>query len=200
VSAEDAIVPDYLGLPLGRFLDLVASREPAPGGGASAAVTVALAAALSSMSARFSADHLVDAPALTERTEHLRSEVMPLSRADAAAYGHVLEAYRIPRGDDEEGRRQRIREALSEAANVPLSVAEIGAEVTSIAARLAGEGNPNLRGDAVAAVELAAAGVRAAAKLVEINISAGGEGDGRLARARELVSETAAHSAAAHRM
>jgi methenyltetrahydrofolate cyclohydrolase len=176
---------------------LAASREPAPGGGVSAAVVVALAAALSSMSARFSADHLVEAPALAERTEHLRSEVMLLARADAAAYGHALETCRIPRDDDEDGRRRRIREALSEAANVPLSIAEIGAEVTSIAARLAGEGNPNLRGDA--AVELAAAGVRTAAKLVEISISAGGENDGRLARARELVSETAAHSAAAHR-
>ena len=49
-------VPDYAQLPLGCFLDMVASREPAPGGGASAAV--ALAAALSSMAARFSTEHL----------------------------------------------------------------------------------------------------------------------------------------------
>ncbi|MDQ3864377.1 MAG: cyclodeaminase/cyclohydrolase family protein, partial [Actinomycetota bacterium] len=35
----------------------MASREPAPGGGASAAITVALAAALCSMSAWFSVDH-----------------------------------------------------------------------------------------------------------------------------------------------
>jgi formiminotetrahydrofolate cyclodeaminase len=71
VPPEEAFVPDYLGLPLGRFMELVASREPAPGGGASAAVTVALAAALSSMSARFSTGHLVEAPALTERAEQL---------------------------------------------------------------------------------------------------------------------------------
>ncbi|MCA1688564.1 MAG: cyclodeaminase/cyclohydrolase family protein [Actinobacteria bacterium] len=193
-------MPDYLGLPLGRFLDLVASREPAPGGGASAAVTVALAAALSRMSALFSTNHLAEAAALAERVETLRSEVSSLARADAAAYGHVLEAYRIPRDGDEEERRRRIREALSGAANVPLSIAEIGAEVAGIAARLAEDGNPNLKGDAVTAVELAGAGVRAAATLVEINISAGGEDDGRLARASELVSETAAHSAAAHRM
>jgi formiminotetrahydrofolate cyclodeaminase len=198
VSPEDATVPDYLGLPLGRFLELVASREPAPGGGASAAVTVALAASLSSMSARFSTDHLAEAAALAERAETLRSEVSPLAQADAAAYGRVLEAYRIER--DEEGRRQRIREALSGAANVPLSIAEIGAEVAGIAARLAEVGNPNLKGDAVTAVELAGAGVRAAATLVEINISAGAADEGRLARASELVSETVAHSAAAQRM
>jgi methenyltetrahydrofolate cyclohydrolase len=196
VSPKDAIVPDYLGLPLGRFLDLVASREPAPGGGASAAVAVALAAALSSMSARFSTDHLVEAPALIERTEQLRSEVMLLARADAAAYGRVLDAYGIPHNDDKEGRR-RIREALSEAASVPLFIAEIGAELAGIAIRLVEEGNPNLRGDAVAAVEFAAAGVRAAAKLVELNVSAGGADDGRLARASELAVEAATAQRAA---
>ncbi len=190
-------MPDYLGLPLGRFMELVASREPAPGGGASAAVTVALAAALSSMSARFSTGHLVEAPALTERAEQLRSEVMPLARADAAAYGRVLESYRGQREGDKEGRRRKIREALSEAASVPLAVAEIGAELVGIAVRLVREGNPNLRGDAVVAALLAEAGVRAAAKLVEINVAAGGTDNGRLARASELVADAAAAQQAA---
>jgi formiminotetrahydrofolate cyclodeaminase len=197
VPPEEAYVPDYLGLPLGRFMELVASREPAPGGGASAAVTVALAAALSSMSARFSTGHLVEAPALTERAEQLRSEVMPLARADAAAYGHVLESYRGQREGDKEGQRRKIREALSEAASVPLAVAEIGAELVGIAVRLVREGNPNLRGDAVVAALLAEAGVRAAAKLVEINVAAGGADNGRLARANELVADAAAAQQAA---
>ena len=61
------IVPDYTELPLARFLDMVASREPAPGGGASAAVAVALAAALTSMAARFSTDHLTDAETIAAR-------------------------------------------------------------------------------------------------------------------------------------
>jgi pimeloyl-ACP methyl ester carboxylesterase/formiminotetrahydrofolate cyclodeaminase len=196
-STEDADVPDYPSLPLGRFLELAASREPTPGGGAVAAVTVALAAALSSMSARFSKDHLAEAPALAERAEQLRSEAMPLARADAAAYGRVLDACWAPHDGDKEERRWRIREALSEAASVPLSIAEIGSEVAGIASRLVEEGNPNLKGDAVAAVEFAAAGVRAAAKLVELNVSAGGADDGRLARASELAVEAATAQRAA---
>jgi len=184
-------VPDYLSLPLGRFLELVASREPAPGGGASAAVVVALAAALSTMAARFSVEHLAEAETLADKAEKLRGRVVPLARADARAYGRVLDAYRTPR-DDEEGRRRRIREALSEAADVPLSIAEIGAEVAVISARLAEEGNPNLRGDAVTAAALAEAGVRAAVALVEINVSAGGADDDRLSRAGERLAETAA--------
>jgi methenyltetrahydrofolate cyclohydrolase len=188
--------PDYLGQPLGRFLDLVASREPAPGGGASAAVTVALAAALTAMAARFSAEHLAGADELAARADGLRGEVVLLARADAAAYGRVLDAQRAPR-DDEEARRHKIREALTEAADVPLSVAGIGAEVAGNAARLAEGGNPNLRGDAATAAILAGAGVRAAATLVEINVSAGGADEGRLDRAAELrATATAAQEAA----
>jgi formiminotetrahydrofolate cyclodeaminase len=184
-------VPEYTEQPLGHFLDMVASREPAPGGGASAAVAVALAAALTAMAARFSTGHLDDAEAIAGKAEELRSRVMPLARADAAAYGRVLDAYRIPHDDDEEERRRRIREALSEAADVPLSIAEVGAEVAGKAARLVEEGNPNLRGDAVTATVLAAAGVRAAATLVEINVSAGGADD-RLSRLAQLLATLAA--------
>ena len=189
VPPEDAAVPDYLSLPLGRFLDLVASGEPAPGGGAAAAVAVALAAGLSGMAARFSAEQLADAPALADRADDLRREVAPLARADAEAYGRVLTAYRLPREPDPETRRRSIREALSGAADVPLAVAENGAEVARIAARLVEEGNPNLKGDAIAAVVLAGAGVRAAAMLVEINLSIGEVDDERLVRVSELVAE-----------
>jgi len=183
-------VPNYAELPLGRFVDMVASREPAPGGGASAAVAIALAAALTAMAARFSADNLADAETIADRAEELRNKVMPLAQADAAAYGRVLDAYRTPRDDDEK-RRRRIREALSEAADVPLSIAEVGVEVAGNAARLVEEGNPNLRGDAVTATVLAAAGVRAAATLVEINVSAGGADD-RLPRLDQLLATMAA--------
>jgi len=180
---------NYLGQPLADFLDSVASGEPAPGGGAVAAVAVALAAGLSGMSARLSADHLVDATALAERADHLRQRVAPLAQEDATAYGHVLSAYRAPDdGGDPKVRRERIRTALSGAADVPLAVAEAGAEVVEVAARLAREGNPNLRGDAVAAALLAEAGVRAAAVLVEINTTAGEISDDRVERVGQCVT------------
>lgn len=183
-------VPDYAGLPLGRFLDMVASREPAPGGGASAAVAVALAAALAGMAARFSTERLPEAGGLASRADSLRDEVSILARADAAAYGRVLDAHRTTR--DDERRRREVREALTEAADVPLSIAEIGAEVAAMSARLVEDGNPNLRGDAVTAAALAGAAARAATVLVEINVSAGGADDGRLPRAAELRAAAAA--------
>lgn len=187
VSSGGATVPDYPALSLGEFLDRVASAEPAPGGGSVAAITVALAAALSGMAARFSADHLPDAPALADRADASRREVVPLAPADAEAYGRVLEAYRLPRYPDPEARREKIREALSGAADVPLAIAEAGVEVAEVAVRLAREGNPNLKGDALTAALLAEAGVRAAAELARMNLSSGGSEDGRRGRVDDLL-------------
>jgi formiminotetrahydrofolate cyclodeaminase len=178
---------EYLDLPLGEFLDLVASGNPAPGGGSVAAVAAALAAGLSGMAARLSAGQLADG--LAERADAARLRVATLARIDAESYGRVLDAYREP---DSETRRERVSDALSGATDVPLAVAEIGNEVAGIAARLVEEGNPNLEGDAIAAVLLAEAGVRAATVLVEINLSSANVDDDRLGRANELVDETAA--------
>jgi formiminotetrahydrofolate cyclodeaminase len=143
------------------------------------------------MSARLSADYLADAPAVAERADRLRGRVAPLAQEDATAYGHVLDAYRNQDDGAPGVRWERIRTALSGAADVPLAIAEAGAEVAEIAARLAREGNPNLRGDAVAAALLAEAGVRAAAVLVEINTKAGEISDDRVERVGELVASAA---------
>lgn len=169
-------VPDYLEMPLGEFLESVAAAEPAPGGGSLSAMAVALAAGLAAMAARFSTDHLPEATDLAERADELRRHVAPLARADAEAYGKVLDAQR---GSERSA-------ALSEAADVPLAVAEVGEEVAWIASRLAEHGNPNLKGDATTAALLAGAATRAAATLARINLSAAGIEDGRLERAREL--------------
>lgn len=188
-SSPENTTSEYLDLPLKAFLDLVASGEPAPGGGSVAAVAVALAAGLSGMAARLSAGQLADADELADRADAARRRVAPLARMDAQSYARVLYAYRVP---DSETRSERVSDALSGAADVPLAVAEIGNEVAGIAARLVEEGNPSLKGDAIAAVLLAEAGVRAATVLVEINLSSANVEDDRLGRANDLVDKTAA--------
>ena len=96
---------------------------------------------------------------------------------------------------DPDLRRRRVKDALSDAADVPLTVAEAGAEVAGLAAHLAENGNPNLKGDAVCAALLAAAGTESAAVLVETNLSdGGGFEDSRLARAQGLARSAAAHA------
>jgi formiminotetrahydrofolate cyclodeaminase len=190
VHSPENSAAEYLDLPLGEFLERVASDRPAPSGGSVAAVAVALAAALSGMAARLSTDQMEGAPELAGRADASRRRVAPLAVTDADSYGRVLDALR--RQGDPERREERIKDALSGAADVPLAVAEIGNEVAGIAARLVEEGNPNLEGDAMTAVLLADAGVRAAATLAEINLSAAKVRDDRLERASKLVDSSAA--------
>ena len=153
----------FLEEPVRGFLDQLAARTPAPGGGGAAAVTGAMAAGLVAMAARFSATRLPGAGELADQADELRHRLAQLADLDARAYTAVL----ATRGPER-------KEALLAAAMVPLEIAEIGARVALMAARLAEAGNPNLRGDAVTGAVLAAASARSAASLVDINVRLGG--------------------------
>jgi methenyltetrahydrofolate cyclohydrolase len=174
--------PDYLDLPLAEYLDQVAAATPAPGAGAAAATTVALAAGLAAMAAGLSRRQLPEAEELAGRMRELQEAVKPLAQADAAAYGAVLSAQASDAPGPE--RSAAVRQALSRAADVPLEIATLGSAVLDAAADVARRGNPNLRGDALTACLLAQAGVRAATALVELNLA--DDSDPRRVRAAAL--------------
>lgn len=187
----------YLDLPIGEFLDLVASRRPAPGGGSVAAVAVSLSASLVEMAARYSVGQLADAERSVADAALLRARSAELADSDARAYRKVVAAYAA---DDEESglREARIRAALTVASEAPLEIAEVGSRTAKLAALLAAHGNPHLRGDAVTALRLAEAAVVSAAHLVAVNVSSGGGDEGLVRRAegcvrlaREAASEVA---------
>ena len=115
------------------------------------------------MVARFSAD---EATAAT--CQRLQERLKPLADADADAYGAYLKAIRLPK--DADGRAEQVSATLSAATDVPMQMVELAAEVVEHASRLAREGNPRLKGDAIAAVMVGAAAARSAAALVAINL------------------------------
>jgi formiminotetrahydrofolate cyclodeaminase len=135
------------------FLEQVAARTPAPGGGAVAAMTGASAAALVSMAARFSGSESV-----ASAGDALRARLVQLAADDAAAYTAVLAA----RGPARE-------EALRVATDVPRAIATAATEVAALAHDLAESGNPRLLGDARVGELVAEAAAKAATVLVEIN-------------------------------
>jgi formiminotetrahydrofolate cyclodeaminase len=112
--------------------------------------------------------------------------VAPLAQADVDGYRAVVAARRPAPGTP--GRAEAIATALSTASAVPIQIVEAGVEVAGLAARLAAEGNQNLRGDAETAALLAAAGARAAARLVAINL-AGSPDDDRIAHVERLLRD-----------
>jgi formiminotetrahydrofolate cyclodeaminase len=148
------------------------------------------------MTAGLSARRLPEAQRLAGHARLLRDRAAPLAQADAEAYRAVLAALRAR--DTATTNPPQMAAALSQACVVPMEVAEIGAEVATVAATIAGGGNPNVRGDAVTAALLAAAGSRAAAALVRINL-AGAEDDDRPARAEQLAAGAARLAASAER-
>ncbi len=142
----------------------MAARTPAPGAGAVTGVTASLAAALAAMVARFSDDEVTAAVC-----DGLARRLEPLADADATAYGSYLEAARLPHEDD--SRAAQMVETLSAATDVPMSLVELAGDVVEHACRLARDGNPRLRGDAVTAALLGAGAARSAAVLVGVNLA-----------------------------
>jgi len=171
--------------PLAGLLDVVASTDPAPGGGSSAAVAVALAAALLEMCSRLElaregvSEHLAQDLPVQART--LRERGLQLADQDLSSYAGVLEALRQPK--DQPGRADRLEAALTEASQAPLAIAEAAAEIAGLAAAVTAVSDPAVRGDALAAVLIAEAATAAAASLVEINLASREGSD--LARARD---------------
>jgi methenyltetrahydrofolate cyclohydrolase len=177
---------DFSSQSVGEFCDTVAADTSAPGGGSVAAITGALAASLAAMAARFSKEQWEDAAGAVAQAEALKVRLLPLAEEDSRAYENVLLALQMPKEVDEEVRDAAIGDALSRAADVPMAIAEAAVDVATLGCELAQRGNPNLHGDAAAAVFLAEAAVRTSANLVEINLATR-EGDERLDRARDLV-------------
>jgi methenyltetrahydrofolate cyclohydrolase len=173
------VVGDLLDAPLRDFLDTLAREGPAPAGGSAAALTVAMSAGLVAMVARASKGHWDEAGGVVGQAETLRARITPLAQADADAYVEALRALRGREQLEERYRDQQLRAALERAAEIPLRIADAGADLASLAALLVENGNPEVRADAAVAAVLAEGGTRAAAKLVAVNLAAG-ESDPRV--------------------
>jgi formiminotetrahydrofolate cyclodeaminase len=188
----------YLEESLTAFLDDLAARGRAPGGGSAAALTVAFAAGLVAMVARSSRDVWDDASGIAAQALTLQDRAGSLTRTDAEAWDDALAGLRAaadPTETDGNGARSdfELERKLERAAAIPLEIAELGADTAVLAAHAGEHGDLAYRADAAAAAALAAGGARAAAHLVEVNLGIR-PGDERLARAR--ASQQAATEAA----
>jgi methenyltetrahydrofolate cyclohydrolase len=166
-SDEDGPVPDpYLSESLAGFLDQLAARTPAPGGGSVASITCAMAAGLVEMASAFDASGALDQ--VGARAHELRGRAAALAEADGRAYAGVLEALRMPAGPE---RTRRLDSAVGGAIECPMELLEMAAEVATLAADVAARGNRNLEGDAITGALLAEAAARSAATLAQLNVS-----------------------------
>ncbi len=198
---------------LTEWLSDLASSAPAPGGGAAAAMNVALGASLVEMVTNLTigksayAEHQEHAESILAQASAVRALAIALIGADAEAFTALMATYKLPKETEEQKavRRAEIQNATAAAAEVPLQIARAGAEVIDLAAQLPGRSNPNVLSDVAVAASAAAAAVESAAINVEINLSSikdkdvAGELSARLAqyesaiaRGRALVAEVRA--------
>ena len=131
------------------------------------------------------------AGAAIAQSERLRLRTAPLAQSDAEAYEEALAALHLPEQLEPEVKDMTLGQVLSRAAEIPLAIAEAGADVACLAAEVADRGAPERRGDAIAAALIAEAAARSAANLVAVNLTMTPD-DERLLRAEAVTSVASA--------
>lgn len=165
------------------FVEAVASKAPAPGGGSVAALTGGLGSALTAMVGNLTIGRKAyealdeekkkmldvnfdEAMKLVERLNELVDE-------DTRSFNGVMAAFKMPKETDEEkaARSKAIQEATKEALEVPLDTAQRCLDVLKLQKAFAEYGNPNAITDIGVGALLGYSGLEGALFNVRINLS-----------------------------
>jgi formiminotetrahydrofolate cyclodeaminase len=159
---------------VGELLDAVAARKPVPGGGAVAALTAALAAALGHMVVEYSrgksssagheAFHAEALPALVG----IQAAALKLADADADAFARLSGLWKLK--PDDPRRQAEWAGAVAAAIDAPRRVMERSLEALELLERLSESVGANIRSDLAISALLAQAGAEAAAWNVRVNL------------------------------
>jgi formiminotetrahydrofolate cyclodeaminase len=160
------------------YLARTASGDPVPGGGSSAALNGALAAALTEMVANLTIGRKGFEPvdsemrAVAEKAAGLRSKLTADVDRDSDSYAQVLKAFQMPKTTRAEKaeRGRAVQDAFKQAALVPLGVARDAVAIMDLGRAVISKGNPNAASDGAAGVLAARMAARAAVYNVRINL------------------------------
>jgi formiminotetrahydrofolate cyclodeaminase len=131
-----------------EFVDILASKEPVPGGGGASALVGALGMALGSMVGNLTLgkkkymDVQEDIKAILEKAETLQDELIILVKKDAEAFEPLSKAYGLPRNtiDEKRKRDEVMEEALKIACSTPMEIMEKSLETILLHEELAVKG------------------------------------------------------------
>ncbi|MDA8307407.1 MAG: cyclodeaminase/cyclohydrolase family protein [Deltaproteobacteria bacterium] len=158
-----------------EYVHRVAEGTAAPGGGSVCALVCSLSAALCLMAAHLTLGREKYSDAwgvmeeLSRSMEGLLSRSLKLAQQDADAYGNVMAAFKMGRGD--KTRTETIQAAMKQAALIPMETLRILARITDLVGDVIERGNPNCLCDAGVAVQLIRAATKGAAYNVRANLS-----------------------------
>lgn len=137
------------------YIQLVASDEPAPGGGSASALCgaqgiglIAMVAKLTVGKAKFEKYHSLCKEVIKE-ADQLCSKLTQQIDIDTEAYGRISTSYKLPKETDIEkaARTQAITDATIYASQVPLETMKLGVEGLKCVQKLIGNYNTNCASD-----------------------------------------------------
>jgi formiminotetrahydrofolate cyclodeaminase len=167
-------------MPVGEFLEELASDSPAPGGGSAAALAGAVGAALCGMAFRLTVGRekfrgvWAEMEEALNEADGLRARLLDLVDEDTDAFRSFLAARKLPKITETERalREKAVREAALRCAAVPLETLRLMRRVAALAAIAVERGNPSCVTDAGVAAQMAMAAAEAAAGNVRVNLPA----------------------------
>jgi glutamate formiminotransferase/formiminotetrahydrofolate cyclodeaminase len=171
-------MPRFADFTVSDFLDALSSSSPTPGGGTASAIAGAIGASLFLMVAGLEKsksgtdeERLLLAEAKRALVP-LRARLIELADADSEAFGAVMDAYRLPKGGDDEkaARASVIQRALWRATEVPLDTLRACADALEYGPVVARCGNPTAASDVGVGVRLLEAAAGGAEANVRVNL------------------------------
>lgn len=152
---------------IASFVAALAARQPTPGGGASAAITAAIACATAAMACRYTTGDkwpavTAEAESLALRLDSWRDDALRFADADATAYAAVGVANKTKD-------TAVIAAAVTAAATVPAGLIALCGQVAEACQAFRPRCNPWLVSDIDTALHLIAGAARAARRTLIIN-------------------------------
>ncbi len=168
----------YLNQSIKKYLDKLAAKLPAPGGGSASALVGGEGAALLSMVLNFTIDKKgyeefrEEAKELLKKAEAIRERFSSLIDEDVRAYGELNKVFKMPRESDEEKamKREVMENALKKAEAIPEEICKLSYEGALLSPVILEKGNVNLASDVGVGIALLAAAFKGGRLNCEINL------------------------------
>ncbi len=160
-----------------EFIDILASKEPVPGGGGAAAYAAAIGTALGNMVGNLTlgkkkyADVQDDIAALKAKANTLQADLLALVAKDAEAFEPLSKAYGLPKEtpEQQEEKTRVMETALKEACAVPQEIMRKCCEAIALHEEFAAKGTAIAISDVGCGVAICRAALLAASLNVFIN-------------------------------
>lgn len=160
---------------LSDFLDAVAAKSPAPGGGAVAGVAGALAAAMGEMVLAYSVNRKNQSADDNAGLQHILSEMnrarallLTLMQEDQAAFETMQQVKKLPESDP--SRAEKLPVVVYACIRIPQTMAAVALSLLELTGQATAKCNYYLLSDLAVAADLSMATLRCALHNVRINL------------------------------